>query len=185
LEFIDLNTSAFGLANVSVVATGAPPAVICSTPLNLASSSGAAVGTVNAKVQNSSGEALTVVWLVDGIPRQTNFTSQAGGPVHTNVSLTAQFTTGEHLVTVSASDGHTSPYTCSTTVTVYPCPLPNLVVNGSFENGFQRWIGTFGLYQTPNPVSGRTVGVVIDIWSSSINQCLSQTIATAPGTTYQ
>ena len=68
---------------------------------------------------------------------------------------------------------------------VYVSPPGNLIVNGSFESGFGGWAGTMGLYQTPNPVSGTTVGVVIDIWSSSVGQCMSQTFATTPGTTYQ
>jgi hypothetical protein len=64
-------------------------------------------------------------------------------------------------------------------------PPGNLIVNGSFENGFAGWAGTLGLYNTPNPVSGATVGVIDDIWSSSVNQCMSQTFATTPGLTYR
>ena len=66
----------------------------------------------------------------------------------------------------------------------YP-PPGNLIVNGSFENGFTGWAGTLGLYNSPNTLSGTTVGVDTDIWSSSVNQCMSQTFATTPGLTYQ
>jgi hypothetical protein len=39
----------------------------------------------------------------------------------------------------------------------------NHIQSGIFENGFSGCDGTFGLYHTPNPVSGSTVGIVIDI----------------------
>jgi hypothetical protein len=67
---------------------------------------------------------------------------------------------------------------------VWPVP-GNLIINGSFENGYLGWDGTLGLYNTPNPLSGTTVGVNTDIWSSSVGRCMYQTLATTPGMTYR
>src|SRR5215471_12460307 len=68
---------------------------------------------------------------------------------------------------------------------IYTPPPGDLIVNGSFENRFTGWSGTVGLYNSANPVSGTNVGYVVDVGGVSGHQCMSQTIATTPGTTYQ
>ena len=63
---------------------------------------------------------------------------------------------------------------------------PNLIINGSFELGFSGWQGTWGYYdQSPNPVSGTRVGVLVDISHSSVGQTMYQQIPTTPGLTYE
>lgn len=61
----------------------------------------------------------------------------------------------------------------------------NLVVNGGFEFGFTGWLGTYGYMPAPDiALEGTTVGIVIDVGSSSIGQPLHQPVPTAPGASY-
>lgn len=63
---------------------------------------------------------------------------------------------------------------------------PNLIINGSFEEGFAGWQGTWGYYEnSPNPVSGRVVGVLTDISHSSVGRTMYQNVPTVPGQMYQ
>ncbi len=64
------------------------------------------------------GDALTVIWVVNGVAYQTN--NVPGGPPPTSATLTftGNFMIGTHTVTVLASDGHFAPTVCSTAVTV-------------------------------------------------------------------
>ena len=63
---------------------------------------------------------------------------------------------------------------------------PNLIVNGGFEAGIFGWQGTWGYYdQSPNPVSGTRVGVLVDIGHSSVGQTMYQHVPTTPGLTYE
>ena len=67
----------------------------------------------------------------------------------------------------------------------YP-PEGNLIVNGSFENGFTGWAGTYGISQpknypiNPGPLSGLDVGLVDDSEPS-----MRQTVSTVIGNRYE
>src|SRR5262249_3227622 len=88
------------------------------TPLVLECGDGMATGTVQAEIQDSSGQPIQVVWTVDGVPAQTNNIPSGGVLTTSQLGLTAEFTLGEHSIAVSASNGMVSPGTASTTVTV-------------------------------------------------------------------
>lgn len=104
-----------------------PPTINCPAPLILECTDGGAVGTVEVGVTNSSGESVVVVWTVDGTPSQTNEVPSGGVLISTNVTLTRNFGLGLHFITVSASNGETSPATCSTTVQVQDTIPPQIL----------------------------------------------------------
>ena len=70
---------------------------------------------------------VVVVWTLDGTPYQTNNMPPGGNITASNVTFTANFGLGEHVVVVSASNGQTDPITCSTTVTVNDTTPPRIV----------------------------------------------------------
>jgi len=102
------------------------PTIACSTPLILECTDGAAVGTVHAEVVDTKGNPLEVFWTIDGTPFQTNDIPSGGNITATNVSLTANFRLGEHVVVASASIGQTDQVICSTTVTVHDTTPPQI-----------------------------------------------------------
>jgi len=68
-----LNGGSSGKGTVFSLSLGStPPTVSCSTPLILECTNGAAVGTIQAEVQDTNGNPIQVVWTIDGIPSQTN-----------------------------------------------------------------------------------------------------------------
>jgi len=103
-----------------------PPTISCSEPQILECINGTAVGTIQAEAQDTNGNPLQVVWTIDGTPSQTNSIPSDGTITASNVTFTANFGLGDHVVVVSASNGQTDPVTCSTTVTVHDTTPPQI-----------------------------------------------------------
>jgi uncharacterized repeat protein (TIGR03803 family) len=116
-----------GSGTVFSLSLGIPlPTIVCSTPLILECTGGTAIGTVHAQVTDTNGNQLQVIWTMDGMPSQTNNIPSGGNITASNVSFTANFGWGEHVVVVSVSNGQTDPVTCSTTVTVHDTTPPQI-----------------------------------------------------------
>jgi len=94
--------------------------------LILECTNGSAVGTVQSRITDSSGSPVDVIWNVDGIAYQTNHIAAGVAMTGSNVTFTASFGQGQHTVVVSASNGRTTPATCSTTVTVVDTTPPTV-----------------------------------------------------------
>lgn len=101
------------------------PTITCPAPLVLECTNGT-VATLRVDVEDSSTNAVTVVWTVDGTPYQTNTIPAGGALTSTNVTFTADLGLGEHSVLVSASNGQTASATCSTTVSVRDTTPPTI-----------------------------------------------------------
>jgi hypothetical protein len=87
-------------------------------------------------VNDANGEALVVVWLVDGAAKQTN-TVPAGKPTTSaRVDFTTNFGVGSHLVTASVNNISGCQASCSTSVTVlgagdlYPIAMSSKTIAG-------------------------------------------------------
>ena len=104
-----------------------PPTVSCSGPLILECKNGSAVGTIKVEAQDAKGNPIQIIWTMDGIPSQANTIPSEGDITASNVTFTANFGLGEHVVVVSASNGQSDPVTCSTTVTVHDTTSPQIV----------------------------------------------------------
>jgi len=107
-----------------------PPTISCSPPLLLECTNGGATGTFVANVQALSGNSVEVVWSVDATPYQTNYIQKGGALVVSNLILTTYFPQGEHVIAASASDGLSSPVTCSTALTVRDTTPPVITLLG-------------------------------------------------------
>jgi hypothetical protein len=77
-----------------------------------------AFATLTATVADPDGDALTVVWSVNSIARQTNHVAATHPPRPEWVTFKGPFSVGTNNVSVWVSDGKAVPVACSTSVIV-------------------------------------------------------------------
>jgi CHRD domain len=92
-----------------------PPVVACPEPVTAECGS---LTTVTTKVSDPEGDALVVVWSVNGTAIQTNELAAGATTSATEVNFPAEFPLGTNQVSVAATDSDGNSATCSTTVTV-------------------------------------------------------------------
>jgi hypothetical protein len=115
--------------NLTINFPGPPvisPTISCPAPITLECNNGA-VATLVVGVADSGGNPLEVIWTVDGTPYQTNQIPFGGSVTSTNVTFSANFAYGEHIISVSASNGKTNAVSCSTSVTVQDTTDPQIL----------------------------------------------------------
>ncbi len=78
--------------------------------------------TATAVVSDPDGDALTVVWSVNGVAIQTNDVPASTNP--TSVSFSAHLSLGTNTLEVKVTDTATNSSTCSTTITVVDTTPP-------------------------------------------------------------
>ncbi len=100
-----------------------PPLVACPAPWTV-ECGGAA--TVSALVSDADGDALTVVWSVNGVALQTNTLAAGSTSTPQNSSFTAEFPLGTNAVVVTATDSAGLAADCNTTVTVVDTIPPTI-----------------------------------------------------------
>ena len=100
-------------------AQNTPPSITCATNTTAQC---ATATTLAAMVSDADGDALTVVWSVNGLAMQTN--AVAGSTNMTSVSFTAILPLGSNSVAVTATDSATNSASCSTTVNVVDTTPP-------------------------------------------------------------
>jgi len=96
-----------------------PPTVVCPEPRTVEGDGhdGEEVH-LNAVVSDPDGDALRVVWSVDGEKYFTENVDATHPPEATAVTLRVHLSKGTHTVSISVSDGKAPPVECSTTITV-------------------------------------------------------------------
>lgn len=101
-----------------------PPNLICPPAQKLeATSTNGAKAVLKAIVSDPDGDALVVIWVVDGKTCQTNQVAATHPPACRVVQLTTTLSLGTHPITVWVSDGKAPPMACATKVTVRDtCP---------------------------------------------------------------
>ncbi len=105
----------YGLAFQPVRVTSSPPSVTCVT--NTTAECGTR-SVLTAAVSDADGDALRVVWSVDGAPTQTNDVAGSVSAAGTNVSFSAILALGTNVVAVTVTDSSTNSVACATTVIV-------------------------------------------------------------------
>lgn len=104
-----------------IAVSNSPPAAMCPPASTLQCGAPALVTTV---VSDADGDALTVVWTVNGTSTQTNTLPAGSPPTVANVSLVADLPLGTNNIGVSVSDSAHNTASCSTTVTVVDTTPP-------------------------------------------------------------
>jgi hypothetical protein len=95
------------------------PSIVCpSASVNQCTRSSGTSVSLTAHVSDANGDALSVIWNVDGV--QAKVDNVPGGfPPTTGVSsLKQDFTLGVHNLNISVTDGRSAPAACQTSVTV-------------------------------------------------------------------
>lgn len=100
-----------------------PPVVVCPAPWTI--ECGDAV-TVSAQVSDPDGDALTVVWSVNGAAVQTNVLAAGSTSTPSDSNFTTEFPLGTNLVSVSVTDAAGVMAECGTTVTVVDTTPPTI-----------------------------------------------------------
>jgi uncharacterized repeat protein (TIGR03803 family) len=115
---------AHDLGTVFRLGTSSPPAITCPAPATVECGRPA---QLTADVSDADGQALTVIWRVNGQPVQTN-TVPAGNPTTVaTVSLQADLPLGTNVINVSAIDTDMNTASCSTTINVVDTIAPRVV----------------------------------------------------------
>ena len=97
--------------------TNAPPTLLCPTSAVVQCSNKPI--TLTARVSDPDGDALTVVWTVNGAPIQTNqVPASSGSNPPVKVKLSAIFPLGTNVVDISVSDSGSNTVACTSTLTV-------------------------------------------------------------------
>ena len=105
---------------------------------------------VFAIVDDPDGDALTVIWSVNGAPVQTNHLAATHPPHPEFVRLTTELGVGTNIVSISVSDGKAPPVTCSSTIVIRDTTPP-------------RIIAVLATPSSLTPVDGRLVPVTVSV----------------------
>jgi len=111
-------------AQLIPVATNFPPTLICPA-VGVAECATAA--TLTAVVADPEGDAITVVWMVNGVATQTNSVPAGATNAPNSVSLTRVFPLGTNVIGVVASDSAGNNTVCASTLTVVDTTPPVIV----------------------------------------------------------
>jgi hypothetical protein len=112
---------------VPVVISNQPPSVTCPGATNVECGTPTELA---AMVSDPDGDALAVVWMVNGMPVQTNAVPASSPPGTAGVSFSELLPLGTNVVTVTATDTATNSASCSTVVTVVDT-IPPVIVSAS------------------------------------------------------
>ncbi len=104
------------LVNQAPVVSCPPPAEVeCGTAASL-----------TAQASDPDGDALQVVWSVNGTAVQTNQVPASSPPATNNVTFSGEFPLGTNVVDVTVTDSATNTASCSTTVVVVDTTPPSI-----------------------------------------------------------
>ena len=106
---------------VPIIATNSPPSVVC--PPAGSAECGTPV-TLISMVSDLDGDALTVVWTLNGAVLQTNGIPASSSPAPVMVSFTGKLPLGTNLVGIMVTDTATNTASCATTITVVDTTPP-------------------------------------------------------------
>lgn len=126
-----MNLRHFLTLAVTLVASHAfaasPPTIVCPQDLVLeCTSARGATGVVSVTVQDADGDALYVLWGINGDFARTNFFASGGTTNPITLSLTNQFPLGTNEVTVGVTDDGTNIVMCSSEVVVQDTTPPTI-----------------------------------------------------------
>lgn len=115
-----------------------PPTVVCPAPMEVecTADDGTPVDLL-VEVGDVDGDALSVVWTIDGVAEPAVTVPSGGATTTADVALSASLGMGEHTVLVSVSDGDADPVTCEFTVTVVDTTAP--VITKLVPNPASLW----------------------------------------------
>jgi hypothetical protein len=112
---------------IAVVPTNSAPSLLCPTGGQVECGTPT---TLAAVVSDTDGDALSVVWTVNGATVQTNTIAAGGPPSGASVTFTSELPVGTNTIGITVTDSATNTTSCSTIVTVADT-LPPVIVSAS------------------------------------------------------
>jgi hypothetical protein len=103
--------------------SNSPPVVVCPPDSRVECGT---MTPVTAQVLDPEGDALTVVWTLNGSAVQTNTLPAQNPPVMTSVTFMGELPRGTNSIAISVTDSATNTTSCTTTVTVVDTTPPVL-----------------------------------------------------------
>lgn len=79
-----------------------------------------------AHVEDVDGDALQVIWTIDGVAKPSISVPSGGATTSADVPFTADLDLGEHTVSVAVSDGVATTVSCTSTITVVDTVAPTI-----------------------------------------------------------
>jgi hypothetical protein len=126
LLYLDIHTSNYfsGELRGQLIAMSGAPLVVCPSPAVLDCASSA---TLVALTSDPEGEALSVVWSVNGAAVATNTVPASVPCLPAMTTLTQDFPLGTNVLLVTVTDASGNVVSCSTTITVQDTNPPVIV----------------------------------------------------------
>jgi hypothetical protein len=128
LTYINIHTAANTNGEIRgqlipLVVSNSPPLLVC--PSNSTVECGSPA-LVTAQVSDPDGDALTVVWTLNGSPVQTNTLPAQNPPVVNSVSFMGDLPVGTNTLGITVTDSATNSTSCTTSVTVVDTTPPSI-----------------------------------------------------------
>jgi hypothetical protein len=115
LDYINIGTATNSGGEIRGQLVALSPTIMC--PGDMTNQCGTP-SAVPVTVSDPEGDAMTVVWSLNGMPVQTNQVPASHPPAATNLVFTAELPTGTNVIEIVVTDSADLTASCSTTVTV-------------------------------------------------------------------
>ncbi|HSU52468.1 MAG TPA: Ig-like domain-containing protein [Candidatus Dormibacteraeota bacterium] len=153
-----------GIAVIYIVGVNSAPLIDCGLPLVFeCGSTSASPHVVSVNVSDPDGNALDLVWTLNGMPVQTNSFPAGTAPNSNTVVLATSLPLGTNLVVVSVSDGIAPPVFCTSTATVLDTTTPVITMFGA------------------NPYTNECHAVFTDPGATALDACAGSVAVTTNG----
>lgn len=119
---------------IPVIPVNRPPLVTCPDAATVECGD---ESTITVVVSDPDGDALTILWTLNGRNVQTDEVEASNPPAAANVSLTARLPLGTNVVGVTVTDSLTNTTSCSTLITVVDTTPPVIRLASAQPN--QLW----------------------------------------------
>jgi hypothetical protein len=125
LDYINIGTATNATGEIRGQLVTLPPTITCPEPSTIECGTPAAVSV---QVSDPGGDAMKVVWLLNGKPVQTNQLAASQPPQAQTVTFTAELPMGTNALEVVVTDSANYSASCSTAVTVVDT-IPPVITN--------------------------------------------------------
>lgn len=124
-NYVNIHTAAFPGGEIrGQLIPLLPPTVVCPATSTVECGE---LTAYTAIVSDANGDAMQVVWTLNGVPVQTDQVAAGGPPSTAQVEFTAQLPLGINTLAVTATDSTGAVGTCSSTITVVDTTPPVIV----------------------------------------------------------
>jgi hypothetical protein len=125
--YINVHTTANSAGEIRaqlIQAVNSPPTITCPEESEIECEDHETGVELVAHVEDVDGDALQVIWTIDGVANPSIAVPSGGATTSADVPFTADLDLGEHTVSVAVSDGVATTVSCTSTITVVDTVAP-------------------------------------------------------------